>query len=255
MGPCGPLTFTGDLAAQSGLSLRCAVKGGLKSGPVGKRAVEAEAGGPRNAGGGGDRDRQRQPRASLPGRYRNFRTFTSPRPTQFSCVAVDLSGELVSAGAQDSFEIFIWSMQTGRLLEVSRSAQAACSGGPGGWGPHATCHEGTSEWPKGAGGVEVTAGACLLGWPARPSSHGLGCSEGPWLHGRGPHVWSSAGRHQGAHLLTLPVNGHRSCLVTRGPSVVCALARRSRSWPAPRGTGRYVCGTWWTAGGPQRRWA
>lgn len=51
-------------------------------------------------------------------RYRNFRTFTSPRPTQFSCVAVDSSGEIVSAGAQDSFEIFIWSMQTGRLLEV-----------------------------------------------------------------------------------------------------------------------------------------
>lgn len=54
-----------------------------------------------------------------PHRYRNFRTFTSPRPTQFSCVAVDSSGDIVSAGAQDSFEIFIWSMQTGRLLDVS----------------------------------------------------------------------------------------------------------------------------------------
>lgn len=51
-------------------------------------------------------------------RYRNFRTFTSPRPTQFSSLAVDASGELVSAGALDSFEVFIWSMQTGRLLEV-----------------------------------------------------------------------------------------------------------------------------------------
>ncbi|XP_028984892.1 PWP2 small subunit processome component [Betta splendens] len=51
-------------------------------------------------------------------RYRNFRTFTSPRPAQFSSLAVDVSGELVSAGAQDSFEIFLWSMQTGRLLEV-----------------------------------------------------------------------------------------------------------------------------------------
>ncbi|KAA8579463.1 hypothetical protein FQN60_006556 [Etheostoma spectabile] len=35
----------------------------------------------------------------------------------FSSLAVDVSGELVSAGAQDSFEIFLWSMQTGRLLE------------------------------------------------------------------------------------------------------------------------------------------
>ncbi|XP_060007036.1 periodic tryptophan protein 2 homolog isoform X2 [Lagenorhynchus albirostris] len=50
-------------------------------------------------------------------RYRNFRTFTSPRPTQFSCVAVNSSGDIVSAGAQDSFEILIWSMQTGRLLD------------------------------------------------------------------------------------------------------------------------------------------
>lgn len=51
-------------------------------------------------------------------RYRNFRTLTSPEPAQFSSLAVDVSGELVSAGAQDSFEIFLWSMQTGRLLEV-----------------------------------------------------------------------------------------------------------------------------------------
>ncbi|MBN3304997.1 PWP2 protein, partial [Amia calva] len=51
-------------------------------------------------------------------RYRNFRTFTSPRPTQFSCLAVDSSGEIVSAGSQDSFEVFVWSVQTGRLLEI-----------------------------------------------------------------------------------------------------------------------------------------
>ena len=51
-------------------------------------------------------------------RYRNFRTFTSPRPSQFSCLAIDHSGDIVCAGALDSFEIFVWSMQTGRLLEV-----------------------------------------------------------------------------------------------------------------------------------------
>lgn len=63
-------------------------------------------------------------------RYRNFRTFTSPRPTQFSCVAVDSSGEIVSAGTQDSFEVFIWSMQTGRLLDV----RAPSLGGARVWG-------------------------------------------------------------------------------------------------------------------------
>ncbi|GAB1295284.1 Periodic tryptophan protein 2 homolog [Apodemus speciosus] len=55
-------------------------------------------------------------------------TFTSPRPTQFSCVAVDSSGEIVSAGAQDSFEIFVWSMQTGRLLDVLSGHEGPISG-------------------------------------------------------------------------------------------------------------------------------
>ncbi|XP_062905832.1 PWP2 small subunit processome component [Mobula hypostoma] len=51
-------------------------------------------------------------------RYRNFRTFTSPRLTQFFCLALDSSGEIVCAGSQDSFEVFVWSMQSGRLLDV-----------------------------------------------------------------------------------------------------------------------------------------
>ncbi|KAI0806171.1 WD40 repeat-like protein [Irpex lacteus] len=51
-------------------------------------------------------------------RYRNFRTFTSPTPVQFSCLAVDPSGEVVAAGSSDSFEIFLWSVQTGKLLDV-----------------------------------------------------------------------------------------------------------------------------------------
>jgi len=51
-------------------------------------------------------------------RYRNFRTFTSPSPIQFSCLAVDPSGEVVAAGSTDSFEVFLWSVQTGKLLDV-----------------------------------------------------------------------------------------------------------------------------------------
>ena len=51
-------------------------------------------------------------------RYRNFRTFTSPTPVQFSCLAVDPSGEVVAAGSADSFEVFLWSVQTGKLLDV-----------------------------------------------------------------------------------------------------------------------------------------
>jgi periodic tryptophan protein 2 len=51
-------------------------------------------------------------------RYRNFRTFTSPEPTQFSSLALDPSGELVCAGCVDTFEVCVWSMKTGKLLEM-----------------------------------------------------------------------------------------------------------------------------------------
>lgn len=51
-------------------------------------------------------------------RYRNFRTFTSPTPTSFHSLAVDASGDIVVAGSVDNFEIYTWSVQTGKLLEV-----------------------------------------------------------------------------------------------------------------------------------------
>ncbi|KAG9302928.1 hypothetical protein G9A89_022345 [Geosiphon pyriformis] len=51
-------------------------------------------------------------------RYRNFRTFTSPTPVQFTALAVDPSGEIVCAGSMDTFEIFVWSVQTGKLLDI-----------------------------------------------------------------------------------------------------------------------------------------
>ncbi|XP_063709764.1 periodic tryptophan protein 2 homolog [Culicoides brevitarsis] len=51
-------------------------------------------------------------------RYRNFKTFTTPRMVQFGCVALDHSGELVAAGGQDVFEIYLWSVKFGHLLEI-----------------------------------------------------------------------------------------------------------------------------------------
>ncbi|KAF4585524.1 periodic tryptophan protein 2 [Ophiocordyceps camponoti-floridani] len=50
-------------------------------------------------------------------RYRNFRTFTAPTRLSFSSMAVDASGEVVAAGSIDSFDIHIWSVQTGQLLD------------------------------------------------------------------------------------------------------------------------------------------
>lgn len=54
-------------------------------------------------------------------RYRNFRTLTSPRPVQFGCLAVEGSGEIVCAGSGsggDTFDIYMWSVQSGKLLDV-----------------------------------------------------------------------------------------------------------------------------------------
>eukprot|EP01135_Chromosphaera_perkinsii_P011597 Nk52_evm36s2449 gene=Nk52_evmTU36s2449 len=51
-------------------------------------------------------------------RYRNFRTMTSPNPVQFTSLALDPSGQIVCAGTLDTFEIYVWSIQTGRLLDV-----------------------------------------------------------------------------------------------------------------------------------------
>ena len=50
-------------------------------------------------------------------RYRNFRTFTGKTPLSFSSLAVDPSGEVVCAGSIDSFDILVWSVQTGQMLD------------------------------------------------------------------------------------------------------------------------------------------
>ena len=41
-------------------------------------------------------------------RFRNFRTFTATERVQFNSLAVDPSGEVVVAGSQDTFEIYVW---------------------------------------------------------------------------------------------------------------------------------------------------
>lgn len=50
-------------------------------------------------------------------RFRNFKTFTATSRVQFNCLAVDPSGEVVVGGSQDTFEIYVWSVQTGQLLD------------------------------------------------------------------------------------------------------------------------------------------
>ena len=50
-------------------------------------------------------------------RYRNFRTFTAPTRLSFTCVAIDPSAEIVCAASHDSFDIHVWNVQTGALLD------------------------------------------------------------------------------------------------------------------------------------------
>eukprot|EP00667_Euglena_gracilis_P001596 EG_transcript_1595 len=51
-------------------------------------------------------------------RYRHYRVFTTPKPVQFSCIALDTSGEVIAAGCADIFDVYVWSAKSGRILEV-----------------------------------------------------------------------------------------------------------------------------------------
>lgn len=62
-------------------------------------------------------------------RYRNFRTFSAPGgvPVQFTCLTTDEAGELVCAGGMDPFNIYVWSLQTGKLLDTFTGHEAPIS--------------------------------------------------------------------------------------------------------------------------------
>lgn len=51
-------------------------------------------------------------------RYRTFKTLTTPTPVQFLSLAVDPSGEIVAAGSSDPFHIYVWNLQSGKILDV-----------------------------------------------------------------------------------------------------------------------------------------
>lgn len=60
-------------------------------------------------------------------RYRNFRTFVCPEPTQLASLAVDKAGDLVIASAKEVFNIYIWSFETGHLLDILSGHESAIS--------------------------------------------------------------------------------------------------------------------------------
>lgn len=60
-------------------------------------------------------------------KYRNFRTLKANKPTQFSCLSIEQGGDIVAAGSQDPYDIFLWSLRTGQLLEVLSSHEGPIS--------------------------------------------------------------------------------------------------------------------------------
>ncbi|KAH3679327.1 hypothetical protein WICMUC_001067 [Wickerhamomyces mucosus] len=51
-------------------------------------------------------------------RYRNFRTFVSTERIKYNALAVDPSGEVICASSLDTYEIYIWSVQTAQLVDT-----------------------------------------------------------------------------------------------------------------------------------------
>ncbi|CAI4230503.1 unnamed protein product [Auanema sp. JU1783] len=51
-------------------------------------------------------------------RYRNFRTLVCPEPTQFAALVVDKAGDIVCAIGKEVFNVYIWNLENGRLLDV-----------------------------------------------------------------------------------------------------------------------------------------
>eukprot|EP00298_Acanthocystis_sp_HF-20_P014129 c20648_g1_i2.p1 GENE.c20648_g1_i2~~c20648_g1_i2.p1 ORF type:complete len:886 (+),score=337.67 c20648_g1_i2:1034-3691(+) len=61
-------------------------------------------------------------------RYRCFRIFVTPNPTQLTSVSTNASGDIVVAGSQDTFEIFVWNVQTGNLVDILSGHTGPVSG-------------------------------------------------------------------------------------------------------------------------------
>lgn len=47
---------------------------------------------------------------------------------QFACVSVESSGQVVCAGSKDTFQVYLWSMRTGQLLDVLSGHEGPVSG-------------------------------------------------------------------------------------------------------------------------------
>ncbi|KEG15172.1 periodic tryptophan protein 2 [Trypanosoma grayi] len=57
-------------------------------------------------------------------RYRHFRVYTAPEQTQLSCIAVDLSGEVLAVGSGQTDRIYLFAVQTGKVIDELHGHEA-----------------------------------------------------------------------------------------------------------------------------------
>ena len=60
-------------------------------------------------------------------KYKYFRIMTTPKQTQLICCSIDYSGEIVAAGSLDTYNIFVWSLKTGDLIDILNGHTAPVS--------------------------------------------------------------------------------------------------------------------------------
>lgn len=64
-------------------------------------------------------------------KLKNFRTFKSPveeRSPEFICMDIDSSGEFIAAGTYNYFEVYLYSLKTGKFLEYLAGHEGVVSG-------------------------------------------------------------------------------------------------------------------------------
>jgi len=61
-------------------------------------------------------------------RYKNFRIMTATTSVQFTCVTITRAGDIVCAGSMDPFNVYLWTLKTGELIDVLSGHSAPISG-------------------------------------------------------------------------------------------------------------------------------
>ena len=87
-------------------------------------------------------------------------------------LALDVSSELVVAGSEDSYEIFLWSLQTGKLLDVLSGHEGPVTSVA--FSPSQPGHLASGSWDKTYGPLAIrTARAAFGSTKLTPAVHGI----------------------------------------------------------------------------------